>query len=116
MKPLTRCNGRISMGRYTSNTTNLYVYFENLATRQVKRYETTTDGASLITLQHEDSLAPNTTYRIWLNEESLTQSEQVNWTLPDLTTSVSCVIQRFVDVFDADGNRVEQSTVTMEAA
>jgi hypothetical protein len=117
MKPLTRCNSRINLGTYSSAGTDLYVYFENLATGERKQYSATSDaGDSEILLTHSDSFTPHTSYKVWLNEESTTMSDEVEWTLPDGTTDVTCLIQRFEDVFDASGARVEETSVTVKAA
>ena len=113
-QPVTRCNTIINLGTYGTNGTDLYIYFENLATGKERRVSATSGGAGELAITHSLEFTPNTTYKIWMNEQSANKSEEAQWTLPDATTTPSCVLVQFEDVYDNAGARVAQTTVDIQ--
>lgn len=116
-KVLTRCTQRIDFGTYPAAATDINIYIDNIATSSGPRLiaHTTGGAGELVVATTNYSFLPNQVYKAWMNTESDTMSEEVEWTLPDGVTAATCVLLKFTDVFDASGGRVTVSEVDVEA-
>lgn len=113
LKDVVRCNTKIDFGTYTPSI-SLNVYFEDLGTNKIRKSEATSSAGGDVVLTHGFNFRNGQTYRIWLNENDQVLTERKQWTLPDGTTTATCVLLRFMDVFDANSDRVSQATVELE--
>lgn len=114
-KPMLRCVGKLKLGNYDTTGTSLWVYIQNLATGKIHRVSDITEAAGLIHFTVGFSFTPNTTYKVWLNEESETMEEQKQWTFPDGTTLASCALMTFKEVYDGSA-RASETNAELQAA
>lgn len=116
-KTLTRCHTIIDLGTHNTGTEGLTidVYFENLGTGKVRTARVITGELGQMDITHGLAFLSGQTYRVWLNQQSETMSEKEEWTLPDGTTDVTCVLIPFQNVTDNFGVNVTETTVQLMA-
>ena len=110
LKTLNRCHTNLNLGTYGSSSgVDLYVYFKNVATDNIRRVSATT-GASGAVQVTGLSFLTDQTYEVWMNEESETQTEQGTFVID--STSITCALLTFDTFKDADNAIVTDTTIT----
>lgn len=115
LRDVIRCNSKINFGTYTADA-SVNIYFKDLGTNKLHKVESTVSGAGDLIVTHGLSFRNGQTYRIWLNEDDQTIEEMKQWTLPDGTTTTTCVLLRFLDAYDSNGDIVTQGTISLQSA
>jgi len=105
------------MGTYSQSSTNVEVYFRNLATDKLHRMKLTTGLSGEMDLTPVNPFMPNTTYRVWVTTSPTDSFEDmVSWTLPDGITSVTCILIKMESIEFNGDDRVSDANVGLVAA
>lgn len=116
LKDVIRCNSKVSFGTYATADTSIVIYFKDLGTDKITRFEMDTAPITGgIVLTHGFSFRNGQTYKVWLNESGANMETMEQWTLTDATTTLTCGLVRFMDVFDSNGDREVVNAVTLTA-
>jgi ribosomal 30S subunit maturation factor RimM len=103
-KPIPKCVDTLIIGAIEDDSTNIYIYVENLTTGRIQRIEATSGISGEVSLDLTDPdkefYSANFTYELWVTLRTGTINDKLDITI--LYTVADCFVLRFEEVFDGE--------------
>ncbi len=116
MRPLPKCMGVLTIGDTTFNNTDVFVYIKNHTTSILTRFETTTSGTGLVTLDLTNMYQiEGHDYELWVTLDTATNmDERINITIDAVI--YTCVAITFEALYDSNDALITGQAQTLKAA
>lgn len=105
------CLTNLIIGTISSTNTDVHVYQKHILTGRVVRYDVTTSGAGLVTIEVED-IMQDQIYEYWVVLDTATSIEDRE-TITINADTYTCVTVPFVKVMQSDGDPQSYATITL---
>lgn len=98
LKQISKCADSIIIGTVGSNNTEYHVYFKNLATGKIHRYDAISSVAGLLTITGTFDFSNNQSYELWVNKVVTSVMNEQNLTIG--ATTATCYTISFIKVYN----------------